>query len=267
MKNKNYTIFFGAAGAGKAYSEHTSTTPDYFIDNDNNKWESELNGVEIKPPSFFFFFLINQIDRVVITTGYVKSVLPQLLEIGVPRNKIEIPPKSLLGSHPFISEKSRIEAAKFLNILMSSDKKMCVIAVGGTALGFCRDFDFIKWDFDFDLFASLKFNKKLFALLKKLDCSPFLEDGEIKAEVNLSTGDVVPFSIKFFDSDLETYKDIYEDHAWEWPTEMFSNYSTIEIHGFHLNVPNPQEKYLKGIYGKNWKIPNPDFGYDDYGKP
>ena len=69
---KKYNIFFGAAGAGKAYSEHTSITPDYYIDNDKEKWGFKLNGVEIKSPNFltneiikefFFFFLLDIVDE------------------------------------------------------------------------------------------------------------------------------------------------------------------------------------------------------------
>ena len=62
------------------------------------------------------------------------------------------------------------------------------------------------------------------------------------------------------------YDDIYEDHKWVWPSTMFSKFNKVNIHGFLLNVPNPPEDYLNGVYGKNWKIPNPNFGYNDYGK-
>ena len=263
---KKYNIFFGAAGAGKAYSKHTSITPDYYIDNDKEKWGLKLNGAEIKSPSFLTIDFINQINQLTITTGYVKSVLPQLLSMGVPRNIIEVPPKSLLGFHPFTSKKNKIQSAKFLDILMNTDHKMHVVAGGGTALGFCRDSDFIKWDFDFDLFASLKYRDELIILLKKLECSNYLENNEIKAELKLSTDEVVPFSIKFFDPEKKFYIDVYEDHVWEWPSEMFSKCANIKIHGFQLKVPNPPEEYLEGVYGKSWNIPNPKFSYDDYGK-
>ena len=267
MKTKNYIIFFGAAGSGKAYSDHTSIIPDYYIDNDKNKWGRRLKGVEINPPSILTSEFIDQIDSLVITTGYIKSVLPQLLNLGIPENKITIPAKSLLGSHPFKSHKNRIEAAEFLSILMQSDERMKVLAGGGTALGFCRDSDFIKWDFDFDLFASIKYRNELILLLDNLGCSPLLEENELKAAYHLKNGDIIPFSIKFFDPDNEIYIDIYEDHVWNWPIDMFSNFTNIYIHNFLVNVPNPPEKYLEGIYGKNWRIPNPDFKYNDYGKP
>ena len=48
---------------------------------------------------------------------------------------------------------------------------------------------------------------------------------------------------------------------------MFTNHAEIEIHGYLLNIPDPVEKYLDGIYGLSWNVPNPKFAYNDYGKP
>ena len=265
MNKKKYTIFFGAAGAAKAYVMHTSIIPDYYIDNDQKKWEKKIDGVEIKPPFFLKNEVINRIDKIVITTGYVKSVLPQLLSFGIDRNLIEVPAKALLGQHPFINEKNKIESAEFLNILMNTYENICVVAAGGTALGFYRDSDFIKWDFDFDMFASLKYKNKLVDLLEDLKCSVTIENNEIKTNFKLSTGELVPASIKFFDPEKLEYKDIYEDYVWNWPTSMFINYKKILIHNFKLNIPNPPEIYLEGIYGKSWNKPNPEFSYHDYG--
>ena len=47
---------------------------------------------------------------------------------------------------------------------------------------------------------------------------------------------------------------------------MFTNCSHVEIQGFEMNIPNPAKLYLKGIYGKDWEKPKPDFNYFDYGK-
>ncbi len=265
-KNKKKLIFFGAAGAGKAYSSHTSTLPDYFIDNDETKWGKQLLGVEIVSPKFLSDNLIDKIEKIVVTTGYVKSVLPQLLQLGVPESLIEIPPKSFLGEHPFKKRENRIEAAKLLNQIMRTNTEFKIIAVGGTALGFSRDLDFIEWDFDIDLFASKDHSKDIFNFLDKLKYSPFLENESIKGEIKLSSEDVVPFAIDFFDPHQDIYIDKYEDHTWEWPIEMFLDYSEINIHGHSMNVPNPVEVYLEGIYGKSWNVPNPKFGYNDYGK-
>ena len=35
-----------------------------------------------------------------------------------------------------------------------------------------------------------------------------------------------------FDPEKKIYRDVYEDHVWEWPSEMFSKCANIKIHGF-----------------------------------
>lgn len=265
-KKNNYTIFFGAGGAGKEYSKHTEILPKYYLDNDRDKWGKFLNGVEIKSPKTLNREFISQIKEIIITTGYIKSVFSQLIEMGVPRNLIVIPQKSLLGAHPFKLKKNRVESAEFLSKLINSNRDMHIVAGGGTALGFCRELDFIKWDTDIDLFASLKFKNELMILLNNLNCPNFIENDELKAETKLSSGETVPFAIKFFDPDKKIYHDFFEEYNWEWPIEMFLKSATVKIHGYNVELPNPPEIYLKKVYGKNWKVPNPSFTYNDYGK-
>ena len=74
----------------------------------------------------------------------------------------------------------------------------------------------------------------------------------------------VPLSIEFFNSDGKTIRDTFEDYTWEWPTSMFMNPYSVDVHGFSLNVPNPPDEYLSKVYGSSWATPNPDFGYSDY---
>jgi hypothetical protein len=258
-------IYFGAAGAGEAYTRHSGETPDFFIDNDSSKWGTDWLGVKVLPPKFLESETnrIN-ISNVVITSGYIAAILPQLLDLGVPRDKIVIPPKSWLGAHPFINEEDRVDSASFLSILMSN-KQLNVVAAGGTALGFVRDSDFILWDFDFDLFADIAQREALVEALEDLACNPHYEGEGIKASVKLKSGLVVPFAIDFFDSSSDVYVDRYEDHCWEWPIAMFSNPKTILIHSQEVAVPNPPEVYLKGVYGESWQTPRPEFNYFDYG--
>lgn len=61
-------------------------------------------------------------------------------------------------------------------------------------------------------------------------------------------------------------EDVSENYICKRPTEMFLNSKTEKIHGYKLKLPNPPEKYLEGVYGKSWRIPNPKFSYDNYGK-
>ena len=255
-------VYFGAGGAGMAYCKHSKTLPDFFVDNDNTKSGKMLNGVEIKNPDFLKTVLIN---KVVITSGYIKDILPQLLDLGVDKNKILITPKSYLGTHIFEKKANRIEAAKKLHNLMIKLEDECkIVSVGGTALGFARDNDFILWDVDIDLFAPNASRSTLINLLEKLNYCPIVEKNSVKANMVLDNGVQIPIGIDFFDADAETFIDRFEDYYWTWPTKMFTECKTINIHGQLLNIPSDINKYLTGVYGSNWSTPNPDFDYSNY---
>ena len=110
-------VYFGAAGSGLAYCQHSKTSPDFFVDNDSNKWGTFIDGIEIKDPSILTSVMI---DKIVITSGYVKDILPQILSMGIERDKIHSPAKSLLGFHIFDNEANRIQAANKLHQIMTS---------------------------------------------------------------------------------------------------------------------------------------------------
>lgn len=262
MANKKKLIYFGAAGAGLAYCEHSKILPDFFVDNDSSKWGKSIEGVEILSPEILN---TTSLQEIVITSGYIKDIYLQVLSLGVDKSCIRIPPKALLGIHPFIEEESRIQAASKLHDIMAlSNGSWSVVAVGGSALGFCRGGDFIHWDFDIDLFAPIQLKPKLHDLLKHSGYEPKDEDGSIKASLALENGVTIPCGVDFFDADSKFFIDRYQDYKWEWPTKMFNQCTQVEVHGKPMNVPNPPGKYLSEVYGSTWAEPNPNFGYSDY---
>jgi hypothetical protein len=255
-------IYFGAAGAASAYCQHTKILPDFFVDNDPNKWGKFIDGVEIKNPIFLKSIMI---EKIVITSGYVKDILPQILNMGIDRDKIHSPAKCLLGFHIFDNEANRFQAANKLHQIMTNlDHKWKIVSVGGTALGFARDGDFIYWDSDIDLFAPEQSKSAVFDLLQGLGYNPEHEANSIKAAIVLDNGVEIPFSVVFFNTDSDTFIDRFEDYCWEWPTIMFTQCVKIEVHGKLLNVPSSINKYLSKVYGESWSVPNPEFGYSDY---
>ncbi len=257
-------IYFGAAGSGKAYSSHSGRLPDFFVDNDVNKWGTKILNREVRPPSTIAAINMNYLENIVITSDYIETILPQLLKLGVPRKKIKIPPKSMLGTHPFIQKENRVEATLLLSSLMEIGEKFLLVAVGGSALGFYRDSDFIHWDSDIDLFASKHFFLELLDALKAANCSPYIEGDSIKACFNLSSGETVPLGIDFFDPNLDVHIDSYQDHKWIWPTQMFTKPKIVSVHSFEIKIPRPPEQYLAGVYGKSWNIEDSNFSYFDY---
>jgi len=265
-ESKNMLVYFGAAGSGRAYCQHTGQNPDFFVDNDKNKWGTHVNEIEVKSPDVL---VATPIERIVITSGYIKDILPQILSMGIGRDKIQVPPKSLLGFHIFTQKNTRIQTAgKLHEINTALGSQWCVVGVGGTALGFVRDHDFIHWDNDIDLFAPIQAKPQLLDILDRLGYSPEEESGafmkSIKATVFLGKGIEIPLAIDFFDAEADTFIDKYEDYSWEWPTRMFTQCAKIEVHGKPMNVPNPPEEYLGRVFGSSWSKPNPQFGHSDY---
>ena len=272
MKTKKMVVYFGAGGASLGYCHQSGKMPDIFVDNDSSKWGTVINGVEVVSPEVLTSI---PLQRITITSGYIKDIFPQILSLGVDQDKIHIPPKSLLGFHPFAQEINRIQAATKLNeIMVALSDRWNIVAVAGAALGFCRNNDFIHWDFDVDLFTPNQSKPALLHLLQELDYADLLrgidyepecEFESIEAIILLENNFKVPLDITFFDPNSDTVIDRYEDYTWEWPIRMFTNCARVEVHGKLLNVPNPPEEYLAKVYGPSWSVPNPEFGYSDYG--
>ena len=262
MKKKAHLVYFGAAGSGMAYCRHTSSVPDFFVDNDPGKLGSILEGAEVKSPDILAKV---EIEKVVITSGYMKDIYRQLLTLGIPESKIQVPPKSLIGFHCFDSHGQRVHAAETLSLWMS---KFDLVAVGGTALGFVRDHDFIQWDNDIDLFAPKRSRMEIIDFFNSNGFDFQIEETSatksIKSCIRREGEIEIPFSIDFFDSEQPKFLDLFEDYSWEWPTRMFTDFEVRNVHGFNVNVPKPPELYLKQVYGKSWNHPKPDFGYDEY---
>lgn len=265
MKIKK-TVFFGTGGVAKAYCHNTGTLPDLFVDNDKNKWGKYFKGIKIYNPEILSEI---QIEKIIITSSFLKDIKPQIIRLGVPEKLIIEPSKSAGSLKLFQKESVRFEAAKKLNSIMNLMSDFCkLVAVGGSALGFVRDKDFIYWDDDIDIFAPLDCRDSCIDAL--VSCGFQLEDvpdslmQSVVTGISINDELVVPVSIDFFNSDEETFLDSFEDYSWEWPTSMFTNPYSVDVHGFALNVPNPPDEYLSKVYGNSWAIPNPEFGYSDY---
>lgn len=259
-------IYFGTGGVAEAYCQNTRTKPDIFVDNDEKKWGKSFKGVKIYDPNILKKI---QVKRLVITSSFLREIMPQVLKLGVPGDIISTPSKKTGSLQLFRDKAVRLEAARRLFELMNlTSDEFDLIAVGGTALGFLRGNDFILWDDDIDLFAPMKFRKKLMEILDnqgfEIEVKSNSDMLAIGVVFKINSMTSVPVSIDFFRSENKTFIDTFEDYSWEWITSSFTNPEKVQVHGYELNVPREPEKYLSKVYGKSWNVPNPSFGYADY---
>jgi len=256
-------VVFGAGGGAEHFCTQTGERPDFFVDNDPEKWGEKFLGIQILPPEHV---LAMDVERILITSGYVGSILSQLQKMGVPTEKVEIPPKYLLGNPTIFSRvENRKSAAETLFSLMTIPKlPASVVALGGAALGFCRESDFILWDCDVDLIAPLQGRDQIATYARSRDWQIVETEKNILCEVILGESERLPVSFVFYDLNCPIYIDTFDTYEWKWPIKMFTECEVIEIHGFKLNVPGDSENYLKQVYGESWRVPRKDFSYLDY---
>jgi hypothetical protein len=228
------------------------------------KWGKKLNSKEIMAPSFLEKNH-SLIDKVVISSGSVSEILPQVLSCGIAREKVVIPPKAFLGKHPFKNKENRKIAAELVFEMVERFRSRGkIVAVGGTALGFARDGDFIPWDFDMDFFAPDFLQESLEEYLDKKNIQHKIVNGILLFNFDLAGDEVIPVGIKFLDVTRLVYEDYFGDHYWEWPMEMFVDCEEVMIASKKVFIPKPSSTYLAGVFGETWQKPNKEFNYFDY---
>lgn len=124
----------------------------------------------------------------------------------------------------------------------------------GTLLGAVREKDFIRWDWDVQLYFKAE------DIVHRMDelADTFENSGFKPIKVDRS-----PVNLKFL---LHKYETVYELTAWQrkgnkrirrhWqlPNSFFEPPATIEFRGHEYPCMNPPEEYLRYCYG-DWRTP------------
>ena len=124
----------------------------------------------------------------------------------------------------------------------------------GSLLGIIRDNEFIDGDDDIDVLVFRKDYQKLIDFIEKEDTENLIKKTEDEKDIlQLYYGDIGPFDIYITDSSdrkltINWEKDVYHIND-------IIPLKTIEIYGYHIQIPNYPEKILRKYYGFNWYIP------------
>tara|TARA_B110000503_G_C6883714_1_gene303841 strand:- start:100 stop:504 length:405 start_codon:yes stop_codon:yes gene_type:complete len=114
------------------------------------------------------------------------------------------------------------------------------------------------------IFTRLIFFKKVEKSIVLKNMEFIIDEGILKTEFYLPSGEVILFGIKFLDITQSIYFDVFEDHSWEWPMSMFVDCEGVLVHSKRMYIPNPSSEYLAGVFGESWQKPNTHFNYFDY---
>jgi len=143
-----------------------------------------------------------------------------------------------------------------------------------------RERNYIKWDTDIDLGIALKSEK----IWEKLKSEFFANNFSLYKEW-IYKGQVLELSLEKYGVKIDLFsfrKKKGGDRLWfgmfgpdefgRWgkfmeflphsvPAGLFENLKKIKFRGMRCFVPNPPEKFLTELYGKDWKTPKRNYKY------
>ena len=148
---KNKVIIFGATDTGKRIYEEIKHENQIvaFVDEDCDKWNTKIDGIEVKAPEEILTIQFDYIYIGVLT--YYRQVRALLKDIGVPEEK-------MIGRYVEIPTYARIECLKSIRTLLEEDgvKEGAVAELGVYRGDFAKEINRVFFDRIFYLFDTFK---------------------------------------------------------------------------------------------------------------
>jgi len=285
LKDKRLVLFGAGRVARLMFARFPELNVVAFADNDPLKEGTRVGQVPVILPANLHAV---DYDLVVISTGWWESITAQLQELGVPSEKIALPPKSMLavnnGAKPFSHDVTKALAVDVIQRVadLSATFEIPVMLDFGTLLGATRDGDLIAWDDDIDFSV----NDDDFPLLLEhlSDFKSLLPHPEgVRIEIIiLKSGDwvngvsvtfenamdqdvIIPFELGFirrvFENDMSITKS--SGPAFIAPQVHFRTTDTLRFLDRPFCTPHDVPGYLTFVYG-NWQAPKQDVTLADY---